>query len=546
MRRMAWLTVVMALVAGGVAAIVVGCPVPPMTGCSLELACEADASPGTGGTGGKSPVNCGGGPNSENNVNACAVYVSAGATPTTDAGPPGTMGNPWGTLQEAIANVGAKAKVYACNKTPFSEPVTISAGIEVFGGFDCGNLEAWGLPVTPLTSANMSVLNGPPNMVALTIGTGASGTLVSGFAITGASPSMAGESSIAVIVDGVSTTFESSSITASAAVDGVPGDTPANDPTLDGANGVSGASACASGVTHPGPAGATNTCATGGSSTAGKGGDGGDPSGDPAGSGAAGNATPTPTPIGEDDGKAGSGEGQPSAPVCTPGDTGAPGAPGTPGGGAMGPGTISKNGYQGTSGQSGMAGQPGQGGGGGGGAKGAMSVSCPTGAALVPGASGGAGGTGGCGGKPAGGGGPGGSSIALLAFNADVTLTTTTLTAGQAGNGGTGGNGQPGGGGGGGGVEGMGVGSTPPASCQGGNGGAGGNGGPGGGGQGGHSLGIAFQGTTAPSGGTFMITATNKGLGGAGGPGNTSANMGQGANGMAADCWDFGKNAMCM
>ncbi len=82
-------------------------------------------------------------------------------------------------------------------------------------------------------------------------------------------------------------------------------------------------------------------------------------------------------------------------------------------------------------------------------------------------------------------------------------------------------------------------------SCSGGDGGQGGVGGPGGGGQGGHSLGIAFQGTTAPTGGTFMITMTNAGAGGLGGTNNMTANMGQGASGTAANCWDFGSNAAC-
>jgi hypothetical protein len=70
-------------------------------------------------------------------------------------------------------------------------------------------------------------------------------------------------------------------------------------------------------------------------------------------------------------------------------------------------------------------------------------------------------------------------------------------------------------------------------------------GGPGGGGQGGHSLGIAFQGTTAPKGGTFVITMTNAGTGGAGGQNSTAPNMGNGAAGVAGDCWDFGAKKAC-
>jgi hypothetical protein len=36
------------------------------------------------------------------------------------------------------------------------------------------------------------------------------------------------------------------------------------------------------------------------------------------------------------------------------------------------------------------------------------------------------------------------------------------------------------------------------------------------------------------------------GTGGPGGTNNTTAGMGKGADGMAANCWDFGKNAACM
>ena len=57
--------------------------------------------------------------------------------------------------------------------------------------------------------------------------------------------------------------------------------------------------------------------------------------------------------------------------------------------------------------------------------------------------------------------------------------------------------------------------------------------------------GIAFQGTTAPAGGTFSIQMTNAGSGGMGGTNNTTVNTGQGANGMAVNCWDFGSNAVC-
>jgi hypothetical protein len=120
------------------------------------------------------------------------------------------------------------------------------------------------------------------------------------------------------------------------------------------------------------------------------------------------------------------------------------------------------------------------------------------------GASGGAGGTGGCGGHGGGGGPAGGSSIALVVVEATVTLEDVMMAASRGGNGGAAGDGQTGGQKGSGGDSGAGAG-TAFSSCGGGDGGQGGLGGPGGGGQGGHSLGIAFQGSIAPTGGEFSI-----------------------------------------
>mgnify|MGYP007130789543 CR=1 FL=1 len=138
----------------------------------------------------------------------------------------------------------------------------------------------------------------------------------------------------------------------------------------------------------------------------------------------------------------------------------------------------------------------------------------------------------------------GGSSIALVAIDTPLTLSGVTLMAGRAGNGGVGSDGQVGGTFGAGGPQGTGAGAAKN-SCAGGNGGVGGHGGPGGGGQGGHSLGMALQGTTAPAGVTSTIDPMNAGTGGLGGANNAAPNSGAGADGVAADCWDFTDNAAC-
>jgi hypothetical protein len=82
-------------------------------------------------------------------------------------------------------------------------------------------------------------------------------------------------------------------------------------------------------------------------------------------------------------------------------------------------------------------------------------------------------------------------------------------------------------------------------SCSGGEGGAGGLGAPGGGGQGGHSLGIAFQGTTPPAGGEFIVDPQNRGVGGPGGLNNSTPEGGKGTDGIPADCWNFSSNTSC-
>jgi hypothetical protein len=464
---------------------------------------------------------------------ACGVFVSATAPPGGD----GKQATPFQTFAEAAA--AKPARVFACAGS-YAETVQVSfsGGVEVYGGFTGCTGTSWtwsasaSAEITTAANAPGVMLDGGANVF-------------ENVSVTAPGATMAGGSSIALVVNGGSFAMTNGALAAGDAQDGTAGAN-GNAMNLEGTTGASGANACDVGTTHPGPIGMTNTCVTGGSSTAGNGGDGGQIVSnmlEPAVSGTDGNAMPAATPLGTADGKGGSGEGQGGAPLCANGDNGAPGSAGISGEGATAPGVIAASGYQGAPGKDGTGGTPGQGGGGGGGAKGGISVLCGSTTTSVPGASGGAGGTGGCGGAFGAGGMAGGSSIALLVLDAQVTLTSVTLTAGKGGHGGAGGNGQSGGASGGGGANGAG--GPVNNACSGGAGGKGGSGGPGGGGQGGHSLGIAFQGTTAPTGGTITIQMTNAGSGGMGGTNNTAANMGQGANGMAANCWDFAANAMC-
>jgi hypothetical protein len=481
------------------------------------------------------PPSCSGDPTTDPAIvtDACGVFVSASAAPGGD----GKQATPFQTFAEAAA--AKPARVFACaGSYTESMQVSFSGGVEVYGGFTGCTGKSWTWSAS--MQAEIATVAGVPGVV---LDGGANKLENVSVTAPNVPMTMTGGSSIALLVNGGSLDMTNGVLTAGDAQDGAAGTTVADDPTLNGATGASGEGACGSGATHPGGTGATNMCKTGGTSTAGNGGDGGDSAGDPAGSGANGSATPPATAVGVDDGKGGAGEGQPSAPMCVNGDNGAPGSTGSSGTGAPGIGMLTKTGYQGVAGADGNNGAPGQGGGGGGGAKGAMSVTCGSMTNAVFGASGGAGGTGGCGGTAGGGGQAGGSSIALLVLNAEVALANVTLNTGKGGNGGAGGNGQDGGQPGAGGALGSGASLNP--SCIGGSGGKGGNGGPGGGGQGGHSLGIAFQGTTAaPTGGASM--PGTKGTGGMGGSNNTTAMAGAGADGMAADCWNFGTNKACM
>jgi hypothetical protein len=461
---------------------------------------------------------------------SCGVFVSASAAADGGQGA-GTKASPFATFAEAAAS--NPSRVYACEGM-YTETtqVTFSGGVEVYGGFTGCTATSWTWSAS--AQAQITTVADQPGLV-LDGGT----NRLENVSVTAPAATMAGGSSIALLVNGGSLDMTNGALTAGDAMAGAPGTTVPDDPTLDGTTGDSGVGVCMTAANNPGPMGKMKVCSTGGSSVAGNGGDGGLLSGPmllAAGSGTDGSPADPGQPT---KGKGGTGEGQgtPAALSCVSGTDGASGAVGTSGNGASGAGSLATSGYTGVVGGSGANGQPGQGGGGGGGAKGGLMIDCGMGAADRVGASGGAGGTGGCGGTAGGGGSPGGSSIALVSLGASVTLTQVTLTAGKGGAGGKGGSGQSGGQKGVGGGPGAGKG-TAQSSCQGGYGGQGGPGGPGGGGQGGHSLGVAYKGTP-PKGGTFMINPANNGVGGPGGNGNTTTNGGKGADGMAASTLQF-------
>ena len=493
----------------------------------------AMSSSSSSGTGGMAP-GCEGDPTVDATLvrEECGVFVSASAM----KGGKGTKASPYQTFAEAAAAADVK-RIYACaQKYAETGPIVFTGGVEIYAGFtECDKQGGWWW--TPVSKAS---LTGPADTVSLTLNGGPNH--IENMNVVAPNASIPGGSAVAMLVSGGSLEMSDGSITAGDAMAGVAGMSLMDDMTLDGDTGDNGVGICSSAANNKGPIGKKKTCPAGDSSTAGNGGDGGEfmmslpqPAGD------GGDGIPKDGAQATD-GKGGVGEG---ALVCKSGTDGVPGGAGDSGIGASGYGAISaKDLYQGTAGKDGTSGKPGQGGGGGGGAKGGLLITCMAVAADRVGASGGAGGTGGCGGMMGGGGKAGGSSLALVVLDATVALTNVTLVSGKGGDGGKGGTGQSGGSKGTGGTFAKGAGGTND-SCQGQSGGKGGKGGPGGGGQGGHSLGIAFMGTTAPSGVTVTPEPLKKGSGGPGGFGNMTANGGNGADGMAFACWDFDKGKEC-
>ncbi len=121
-------------------------------------------------------------------TNECGVFARADAAP----GGTGTMASPFAKLGDALTLAQSTGKrVYACTSATFTEAVTLSARIEVYGGFDS---KTWAY-----NAATRTRLTAPADVVPLTLSSSASGTEVNDFAITAADAMTAGVSSIAVL-----------------------------------------------------------------------------------------------------------------------------------------------------------------------------------------------------------------------------------------------------------------------------------------------------------------------------------------------------------
>jgi hypothetical protein len=489
----------------------------------LDPGCEGDIVEGLSGADNKGLIS-----------DMCGIFVQADAKGATEDG---TQAAPYKSLQSAIDKAGNSKRVYACSNatTPFAEAVTVSAAVEVYGGFTC--TDGW-----VFKAATRSLITGAANKVSLTLTESSAGAKIEGFKITSVSATDKGASSVAVAVADIAAALTECDIEAGDGADGVDGvaptgvatagaDAPVTDPLV--------ISACINPAALTVGASGMTTCSDG--TTAGGAGGKGGITGTNSGNGQPGaNGTPAVGTTGM------GGAGQDATNVCVAGTAGKDGDPGSSGAAGTSPGTLSLSGFTNAAASDGTDGKPGgkgQGGGGGGGVK--SSSFCP-GGADGNGASGGGGGAGGCGGAGGRAGKAGGSSIAIVSLGTKLELTKVTLKSGKGGNGGKGTAGQGGGaasaGGKGGAASGV---AGSKAGCNGGNGGAGGDGGPGGGGRGGHSLGLAAL--VTPTAITLPFTpgmAGTGGLAGTGGSPTADGSAGLGGSATAA-CWDFMTNKTC-
>lgn len=496
-------------------AAVSGCAVDsssPAPECHGSPACQAPGDPTP------EPAHCIADPAVGQPDDRCGIFVSISLGSDKNGG---TQRWPVRSMERAIflAMAGPK-RIYACAEV-FGEPVSLPAGVELWGGLDCAN--GWSY----IGEEKKTTIASEADAIAFQVQAGSGRATVADIRAEAADAAAPSGSSIAVLVmPGAAVDILRSQIVSGAGAPGLDGEDGGNEPAQGGIPGTSGADACLFNVALGG-APVESVCGDF-TSVGGKGGDGHITFGD---SGVNGQPQPMPNPIGYGRGGHGAGDGLLG---CTGGGNGLSGVSGAHGLGGKGPGRVTMLGWEGQKGQDGGDGLPGYGGGGGGGTLGGQ-IECGYGINKA-GAGGGSGGGGGCGGKGAKGGGYGGASIGLLSLSAEVTVRMSTITTGNGGDGGTGGFpqlGGPGGWGGPGGAYYNGAGR----GCAGGPGGAGGHGGFGGGGLGGPSIGIAHQdGAPVVQDGVSIQTGVS-GTGGLGG--STEVPDSSGEDGVAAEVLAF-------
>ena len=215
----------------------------------------------------------------------CGVFVQAG-----EAGN-GSQTSPYGSVTEAVANIGDASSIYICGGESFTGSIQLASNISVYGGLDCAS---WRFQVT---NPRPEIV-GDADVPAITISGSGSGEL-SHLRITAAPAVTPGASSIAVLSNASETAIADSELTAASVAAGEPGEPQTKAATPAEADGKKGEIGC-DGTTMSNIGGdpGTNTCGIGvdggfggngtNSTTAGGTGDPGQPAG---GNGGAGETT---------------------------------------------------------------------------------------------------------------------------------------------------------------------------------------------------------------------------------------------------------------
>ena len=144
-------------------------------------------------------------------ADACGVFVS----PTGNDGNAGTQEAPLATLTAAL---GKGSTIYACaGATPYSEAVVVGKAATLYGALDCSG---WAYDASKKTQ-----LTATAGAIPLMLAGGASGVVVLDFAVTAvdAPTGTPGGSSIAVVVNQATATFERCALVAGKASDGAAG-----------------------------------------------------------------------------------------------------------------------------------------------------------------------------------------------------------------------------------------------------------------------------------------------------------------------------------
>ena len=163
---------------------------------------------------------------------ACGVFVSSSMGSDTTGR--GTQTAPYQTLTKALAEADEKA-VYACGES-FTEALSIAGSATLYGALDCGS--GWTYDANAKTQ-----LTAGPGVIPLPIGGPATTVELADFAITSASATEPGGSSIAVLVVGVAASLTRCDIVAGDGMAGAPG-AASPMPAQAGELGEPGAAAC--------------------------------------------------------------------------------------------------------------------------------------------------------------------------------------------------------------------------------------------------------------------------------------------------------------